>query len=100
MDTKLEYAIRSAVATGDFILGRRLWEEYAFQCRNEIRHGSDPRGTLAKAHHLLVWCRQMALAARTQAQVQLDRLARRSRVAAAYSRPEAPPPGSIRAARF
>lgn len=100
MDPNLNSAIRRAVAAGDFSRGQRLWEEYAIQCREEMRHSSDPKGTLEQARQLMVWCRQMALAARAQAQAQLDRLARRSRVAAAYRQPSSPPPGSIRAARY
>lgn len=100
MDPNLNSAVRRAVAAGDFTRARRLWEDYAAQCREEMRHGADPKGTLAKARQLMVWCRQMTLAARAQAQMQLDNLANRTRVAAAYGRPTSPPPGSIRSARY
>jgi hypothetical protein len=65
-----------------------------------MRQTPNPKITLEEARQLMVWCRQMALAARAQAQSQLDNLARRSRVAAAYQRPTIPRPGSIRAARY
>ena len=100
MDPNLSSAVRRAVASGEFTRARHLWEQYALQCREEMRHGPNPKGALEEARQLMVWCRQMTLAARAQAQAQLDNLARRTRVAAAYGRPTTPPPGSIRAARY
>jgi hypothetical protein len=100
VDSHLSSAVRQAVASGEFTRARHLWEEYVSQCRERIRHGADRQGTLEEARQLMVWCRQMTLAARAQAQVQLDNLGRRARVAAAYERPSTPPPGSIRFARY
>ncbi len=100
MDPNLKNAVRRAVAAREFTRGRQLWEQYALECRERIRHGTDPKGTLEEARQLMVWCRQVALAARAQAQTQLDNLARKTRVAAAYGRPTIPPPGSIRTARY
>jgi len=100
MDPNLNSAVRRAVAAGDFVRGRRLWEEYTLQCREDMRRGPDPAARLEEARQLMLWCRQVALAARAQAQAQLDRLACRSRLSAAYRMPSGPPPGSIRAARY
>jgi len=88
------------VARGDFTRARHLWEQYAGKCREEIRQGNDPAGKLEEARQLMLWCRRMALAARAQAQAQLDNLAQRTRVAAAYGNTAIPRPGSIRAARY
>jgi len=96
----LEDAIRRAVACGEFVRAASLWEAYGLRCREEMRAGSNPRATLERAHQLMSWCRLIALAARAQAQAQLDRLAQRSRIASAYGLSSSPPPGSIRAARY
>jgi hypothetical protein len=100
MDSTLDSKIRRAVAEGNFSRARGLWEEYAKQCAEEMRRGPDAPGALDQARQLMVWCRQMALAARAQAQAQLDRLTRGSRVAAAYGQSHSPPPGSVRAVRY
>jgi hypothetical protein len=100
MDVDLKTAIRRTVASGDFTRARRLWEQYAMACREEIRNGADPKATLEEARELMVWCRQITLAARAQAQMQLDNLARKARVAAAYGPASSAPPGSVRAARY
>ena len=100
MDPNLNSAVRRAVASGEFTRARHLWEQYALQCREELRHGPNPKSKLEEARQLMVWCRHMTLAARAQAQTQLDNLARRTRVAAAYGRPTSPPAGSIRIARY
>lgn len=100
MDSTLQIAVRRAVASGEFTRAQHLWEQYAFQCREEMRQGPDPKAILEEARNLMEWCRQMTLAARAQAQAQLDRLAHRTRVSAAYAGAEAPPPGSIRTARY
>ena len=100
VEPDLNTAIRRAVAAGDLDRARQLWERYAVECRTAVLHGADPSATLGEARLLMVWCRQMALAARAQAQVQWDRLARQSSVAAAYGQSACPPPGSIRIARY
>jgi hypothetical protein len=100
VDPNLQSAVRRAVASGEFTRARRLWEQYALQGHEEMRRGPDPQATLEEARQLMVWCRQMTLAARAQAQAQLDNLARRTRVAAAYGQETIRPPGSLRAARY
>jgi hypothetical protein len=100
MPPDLNSAVRRAVAAGDFNRARYLWEQYTLQCRQALRQGEDANGTLEGARQLMVWCRQMALAARAQAQSQLNRLAGQTRVAVAYGQPATPPPGSIRIVRY
>ena len=100
MDSNLTSAVRRAVASGEFNRARRLWEEYVAQCRDRIRQGADPKGTLEEARQLMVWCRQMTLAVRAQIQARLDHLARRTLIAAAYERSATPPVGSLRTARY
>ena len=100
MDPSLKAALQRAVIAGDFLRGRRLWEEYVAQCRQEMQQGPDPKGKLEEAGRLMEWCRQMALAARAQAQARLDNLAYRTRVAAAYGHSETHLPRSIRAIRY
>jgi hypothetical protein len=65
-----------------------------------MRNSSDPQAILEEARQTMVWCRQMVLAARAQAQAQLDNLARRTRVAAAYCQAPSPRTGSIRTTRY
>jgi hypothetical protein len=100
MHPDLASAVRQSVASGNFTRARHLWEQYIQACRVAIRDGPDPKGDLEEARQLMAWCRQMALAARAQAQAQLDRVMCRSRIAAAYGRPASLPPGSVRNARY
>jgi len=99
VDSTLKDEIRWAVAAADFTRGRQLWERYAIECRDEMLHAADPRAVLEEAGKLMVWCRQMALAAWAQAQARLDNLAHRTRVAAAYARGD-PPSASYRTVRY
>lgn len=100
MQHDLNSAVRKAVAAGDFNRARYLWEQFVLQCREAVQRGADAQDTLKDARQLMGWCRQMALAARAQAQSQLNRLAGQTRVAAAYGQPTSPPLGSIRTARY
>jgi hypothetical protein len=100
MDPNLDSAIRLSVAAGDFSRARRLWNDYVRQCANEIRNSPDPKAALERARQLMVWCRQMALASRAQAQAQLHRLINGISVAAAYSQSSRPTPGPLRSARY
>jgi len=100
MDPQLDPAIRRAIASGEFAKARSLWEEYAQQLENELRSGRGGAAWLEEARLLVEWSRQMALSAKSQALARLDKLARGSRVAAAYGSSSNRAPVAFRATRY
>ena len=87
MEPILSDQIRDAVISGEFRRAQALWEDFARHIGSELRAGRVSAQRLAEAGDLVVWAREMALAARAHAQDGLTSLIQGTRVARAYAIP-------------
>jgi hypothetical protein len=87
--------IREAVASGDLLKARLLWEEYGETFRADRLRGPLPQRRLAEARELAEWTRMAALCARAHLRDRLNQIA----VAQRYGWPGSAPETTV-IARF
>jgi hypothetical protein len=87
MDTERTSHLRKAIASGDYRLALRLWDDYAAGIRQEIGRGACTAARMAEAREFLDWARRVVLCARAQAQNRLNAIHVARQYGQAPSRP-------------
>jgi hypothetical protein len=93
MERDLALRMRETIASEDYGMASRLWDDYAGRLRDRLRTSALSAEEMAEARGLFEWSRAALLRARAQFSDRIHTL----HVAAEYARGDCPRTGALRA---